>query len=539
MLLHNLFRRKSLDDAMAESSQNGKGLKRVLGGGDLILLGIGGIIGAGIFATVGTAAVGDTMRPGAGPAIIVSFVITGIACGFCALCYAELSSMVPVSGSAYTYSYLTLGEFIAWIIGWDLIIEYAVGNIAVAISWSGYFNALLRGLGVDLPCWMVTDYRSAFSGEAIYNAASALISGMAPEAVLSKYASAAGYIKQAMADGLSYQHILANFETAHHAVESAPLFLGIPIIFNVPAVLSVVLITIILIIGIRESARFNAVMVAIKLLILAFFVFVGFFYVQPENWRPFMPNGLGGVQAGAAIVFFAYIGFDAVSTAAEETKNPSRNLPIGIIGSLIICTIIYILVALVLTGMIPISAFTQSNKAEPLTVAMDYYKLGWASGIIAFGSIVAHTAVLIVFQLGQTRIFYCMARDGLLPRSFARVHRRFRTPHVTTIVTGIFVAFFAAFTNIDEMVDLTNIGTLFAFILVCIGVVILRKREPQRARGFHAPALTLMAVLGIVSCIYLIMGLPVITYIRFLLWLGIGAIFYFSYGYWKSARRNA
>ncbi len=535
--IKNIFRRKTIGDMLAGVSQDGQGLRRVLTARDLVLLGIGGIIGAGIFATVGTATVGDTVRPGAGPAIVVSFIITGVACGFTALCYAELSSMVPVSGSAYTYAYLTMGEFIAWIIGWDLIIEYAIGNVAIAISWAGYFKELVRGFGLNIPAWLVTDYRSALHGESVYNAAQLLMNGASLDQIGS-LKSSGEYIMQQVAGGNTVARVASGFQSAHDAIASAPKLFDIPVIFNLPAVCIVALITIVLYRGIRESARFNTIMVILKLMVLAFFVLVGCFYVKPENWTPFMPNGWSGVQAGAAIVFFAYLGFDAVSTVAEETVNPRRDLPIGIIGSLIICTIVYVVVAAVLTGMIPLSAFTQSNKAEPLTVAMSFHHLDWAAGIIALGSVVAHTAVLIVQQTGQTRIFFSMGRDGLLPRSFAKVHPRFRTPHVNIVVTGLFVGFFAAFTSIDEMVDLTNVGTLFAFMLVCIGVIMLRKIEPNRDRGFRVPFVMAVAVAGVAMCIYLMAGLPAITFIRFAVWLAIGAVIYFSYGYWNSRRRQ-
>jgi len=530
-LIKDLFYRKSIDRLISDSLDTRHSLKRVLTGPDLILLGIGAIVGAGIFATVGTAAVGDTARPGAGPALIVSFILTAIACGFSALCYAELASMVPISGSAYTYAYATLGQVVAWIIGWDLIIEYAVGNVAVAISWSGYFKELLSGFGITIPAWLTTDYRSAFSGERIYQAATRLISGESLESIKSISPKVYEYISEQLNNGVTPEFIQRSFESAHNAISHAPHIFSIPIIFNLPAVMIVLIITAILVIGIKESSRFNAIMVGIKILILGFFIIVGLFYVKPENWTPFAPNGWAGIHAGAAIVFFAYIGFDAVSTAAEETVNPGRNLPIGIIGSLVICTIIYILVAAVLTGMVPLSAFTQSNKAEPLTVAMNFHNLSWAAGIISFGSIVAHTAVLLVFQLGQPRIFFSMARDGLLPASFAKVHERFKTPHITTIITGVFVAFFAAFTNIDEMVDLTNIGTLFAFILVCLGVIVLRIREPERKRAFRSPLFPIVPILGILSCIYLMLGLPAITYLRFVIWLLAGLVIYFFYGY--------
>lgn len=533
-LLKDFFYRKSIDNIISESKNSDRTLKRVLRASDLILLGIGAIIGAGIFATVGTAAVGDTVRPGAGPALIISFILTAIACGFAALCYAELASMVPISGSAYTYAYATIGQVVAWIIGWDLIIEYAVGNVAVAISWSGYFKELLAGFGIYIPEWLTTDYRTAFSGNKIYEATSLLVQGASMEHIREIFPNTARFIEEQLSDGKTLESILTSFLFAHKAVANSPKIFSIPIIFNLPAVLIVLIITIVLVIGIKESSHFNAIMVGIKLLILGLFIVVGFFYVKPENWTPFAPNGWAGIHAGAAIVFFAYIGFDAVSTAAEETINPERNLPIGIIGSLIICTIIYILVAAVLTGMVPLSIFTQSNKAEPLTVAMNYHNLNWIAGIISFGSIVAHTAVLLVFQLGQPRIFFSMARDGLLPQSFAKVHKRFKTPYVTTILTGVFVAFFAAFTNIDEMVDLTNIGTLFAFILVCLGVIVLRIKDPNRKRAFKSPLFPLVPILGILSCLYLALGLPKITYIRFLIWLLAGLLIYFIYGFRNS-----
>ncbi len=490
-MLKQLFRTKSLDALVHEGEEPEHQLKRVLGSFDVVMLGIGAIIGAGIFATIGTAAAGDAMRPGAGPGLMLSFVLTGIACGFAALCYAEFASMVPISGSAYTYSYGTLGELVAWIIGWDLIIEYAVGNVAVAISWSNYFKTLVSGFGINIPDWMSIDYRTA-----------AKIPGL---------------------------------------LENAPHFLGVPIVFNFPAFAIVALITLVLVIGIKESSRTTTIMVIIKLIVLGIFIVVGFFHVHPANWVPFAPNGWKGIQAGAAVVFFAYIGFDAVSTVAEEVRNPKRDMPIGIIGSLIVCTIIYILVAGVFTGIIPYNAMVKAlatSQSEPLTFAMQYAHIKKYAdliiGLIAFGSVVAHTAVLLVFQLGQPRIFFSMARDGLLPQSFAKVHPKFKTPHVTTILTGLAVGITAMFTTIDEMVDLTNIGTLFAFILVCIGIIILRKREPDRPRAFKTPWVPFIPVLGIISCLYLILGLPWITYLRFALWLLVGMVIYFSYGYRKS-----
>src|SRR5437762_6989222 len=495
MPLNQLWRRKSLDDLMAETHEEGHQLKRVLGPVNLIALGIGAIIGAGIFGTIGTAAAGDPSRPGAGPALMVSFVLTAVVCAFSALCYAEFAAMVPVAGSAYTYSYATLGELVAWIIGWDLIIEYAIGNVAVAISWANYFNTLLDGFGIHLPLWLTIDYRTAAA-------------------------------------------------KMPALVASAPHLFGVPIVFNILAGAIVAAITVVLVWGIRESASFNFWMVAIKLVVLGFFVLASVKFVKPANWHPFAPNGFHGIATGAAIVFFAYIGFDAVSTTAEEARNPKRDMPIGIIGSLIVCTIIYAAIAAVFTGMIPYSALVKtlsSEQAEPLTLAMKFVAMpNWMVGVVAFGSVVAHTAVLLVFQLGQPRIFFAMSRDGLLPPFFARVHPRFRTPHVATIVTGLLVGITAMFTSLDDMVDLTNIGTLFAFILVCIGIMILRVKDPHRERSFRVPGGPfLLPILGVISCLGLAYYLPPKSWMRFIGWLAIGLVFYAVYGYRHSRLRQA
>jgi len=493
-LLRGLFRTKNLDDILAAVGEQTHALKRSLGPLNVTLLGIGAIIGAGIFATVGTAAAGDASRPGAGPSLMLSFCITAIVCAFTALCYAEMAAMVPISGSAYTYSYATLGELVAWIIGWDLILEYAIGNVAVAISWANYFRSMLESIGIDIPQWLSTDFRTARK-----------IPGL---------------------------------------IESAPHILGVPIVFNLLAFAIVALITIVLVWGIKESAQFNAVMVMIKILVLLFFIVVSLYFVSPAkmttNWHPFQPNGWGGTLAGAAVVFFAYIGFDAVSTVAEETKNPARDLPIGIIASLVICTIFYVVVAAVFTGLIPYHDLVRrlaTEQAEPLTMALDHVAPGanWATGIVAFGSVVAHTAVLLVFQLGQPRIFFSMARDGLLPPVFAKVHPRFHTPHVTTILTGVVVGGFSAVMSIDEMVDLTNIGTLFAFVLVCVGITILRYKEPNRERPFKVPfGPWLLPIMGAVSCVFLMYYLPPTSWWRFVAWLMIGLSVYLSYGYARS-----
>ncbi len=495
-MLKHILRTKKLDDILA-SAQAGEHLKRSLGAFNVTLLGIGAIIGAGIFATVGTAAAGDAVRLGAGPSLMLSFTITAVVCAFTALCYAEFASMVPISGSAYTYSYATLGEIVAWIIGWDLIIEYAVGNVAVAISWANYFRSFLDSMGVHFPLWLATDYRTAAKIPGLY--------------------------------------------------ESAPHILGVPIVFNLLAFAIVALITVVLVWGIKESAKFNAVMVFVKIVVLLFFVGFLLYKVSPktmaENWVPFQPNGWGGTFSGAAVVFFAYIGFDAVSTVAEETRKPSRDIPVGIIASLIVCTILYVIVAAVFTGVFPYKELVTrlaTEQAEPLTMALSYVapEANWANAIVAFGSVVAHTAVLLVFQLGQPRIFFSMARDGLLPDSFAKVHPRFRTPHVTTIITGIFVGGVAAFASIDEMVDLTNIGTLFAFVLVCIGIPVLRYKDPTRERPFRVPwGPWFFPILGVGSCLFLMFYLPPASWWRFIGWLVLGLAIYSSYGHNRSKLR--
>src|SRR5882762_4858380 len=494
-MLRGIFRTKNLDDILASAQEEGHKLKRTLGPLNVTLLGIGAIIGAGIFATVGTAAAGDASRPGAGPSLMVSFGITAVVCAFTALCYAEMAAMVPISGSAYTYSYATLGELVAWIIGWDLILEYAIGNVAVAISWANYFRSFMQdAFGINIPDWLATDFRTARK-----------IPGL---------------------------------------LEHAPHIFGKPIVFNLLAFGIVMLITVVLVWGIKESAGFNAGMVMIKILVLLFFIGAAFYFVSPstmaKNWHPFQPNGWGGTLAGAAVVFFAYIGFDAVSTVAEETKNPSRDLPIGIIASLIICTFFYVLVAAVFTGMIPYQELVTrlaTEQAEPLTMALEHVapQATWASGIVAFGSVVAHTAVLLVFQLGQPRIFFSMARDGLLPPVFASVHPKFKTPHVTTILTGVVVGGFAAVMSIDEMVDLTNIGTLFAFVLVCVGIIVLRYKDPARPRPFKVPlGAWFLPSLGAISCVFLMYYLPPASWWRFIGWLMLGMSVYLSYGYVRS-----
>jgi APA family basic amino acid/polyamine antiporter len=499
----SLFRRKPVDLVLRDAEGEGEvHLKRTLGPVDLISLGIGAIIGTGIFAVIGTAAAGGPEHLGAGPAVSVSFIITAIACTFCALCYAEFAALVPIAGSAYSYSYATLGEIVAWIIGWDLIIEYAIGNVAVAIAWAAYFHQLLDGIGIHIPAWLAVDYRSA------HQAASAV-------------AASGGQVSAGNA--LYYE-----------AWTQHPTLLGIPVIFNFLAIMIVAAVTWLLVVGIKESARANNIMVAIKIVILLFFIGIGALYVKPDNWSPFMPNGFAGVWTGASLIFFAFIGFDAISTTAEECKNPGRDMPIGIIGSLIICTVIYVATAFVLTG---VESWDQLGVADPLAAVFARIGLHWAAGIVALGAVISMTAVLLVFQLGQPRIFFAMSRDGLLPKYFARIHPKYRTPHVTTIWTGVLVASISSIANINEIVELTNIGTLFAFVLVCIGVIVLRRTDPDKPRAFRTPLVPLVPLLGMAMCVYLMIGLPAVTWIRFGIWLIVGLVLYFAYGFWRSKLR--
>jgi APA family basic amino acid/polyamine antiporter len=504
-LVTGLFRRKSLDQLVGDTVEPGHQLKRVLGPVQLTALGVGAAVGAGIFSSIGSAVAGGPEHVGAGPAIILSFVLVAVACALAGFCYAEFASMVPASGSAYTYAYATLGELVAWIIGWDLILEYAVGNVAVAISWSGYFQQLLRGLHLSWPSWLGADYRSALQAThklAELQAAHADLSAVDPDLRL-----------------------------AASAWATAPQLAGLHLVFNLPAFLIVMLLTGILVLGIRESAWFNAAMVAVKMVIIAFFLVVGACYIQPANWTPFAPHGFQGISTGAAIIFFAYIGFDAVSTAAEETRDPQRNMPIGILASLVVCTILYIAVAVVLTGMVKAD---QLGTAEPLATAFSARGINWAAGIVAFGAVVATTSVLFVFQLGQSRILFSMARDRLLPDWAARVHPRFRTPHVTTMLTGVLVAVFAAVSNINEVVELCNIGTLFAFVLVAAGILVLRRIDPDRPRPFRTPWVPWVPLGAIATCAWLMRELPAVTWKRFFYWLIAGLIIYFFYSYRRS-----
>jgi len=457
--MNTLFTRKPISELLADEGRPNS-LRRVLGAGDLIMLAIGAVIGAGIFSSIGTAAAGEILpdgvvvRYGAGPALVVSFILLGLVCGLAALCYAELASMIPQAGSAYAYSYATLGELVAWIIGWDLILEYA---------------------------------------------------------------------------------LLSSDPAVHGLIETAPRIAGIPLLVNIPAFLIVMAITWLLMRGVRESARANNIMVVIKLLVLGLFVVVGAMHIDTSNYVPFAPNGWRGIHQGAAIVFFAYIGFDAISTAAEETKNPQRNLPIGILGGLAICTVIYVIVGAVATGMVP---YQQLKAADPLARALSLAGLETVSWIVSLGAVVSLTAVLLVFQYGQPRIFYAMSRDGLLPKWASKVHPKSRVPHITTLVTGIAVAAGALIADENEIYDLTNIGTLSAFAIVCIGVLVLRIKEPDRPRPFRVPFVWPVTLIGAGLCIYTMTGLPVRAWERFGIWLLIGVAVYIVYGYRHSTLRR-
>jgi APA family basic amino acid/polyamine antiporter len=467
----NLLRTKSIEQLVGDAEHGGKALKRTLTALDLTLLGIGAIIGTGIFVLTGTAAANQ-----AGPGIVLSYVIAGLACGFAALCYAEFASMIPISGSAYTYAYATLGEIFAWMIGWDLILEYAVGSMTVAVGWSGYFQRILAGFAIHLPAWM----------------------SASPDA------------------------------TAGTLV-------------NLPAILIVLFIMVLLVVGVRESARFNAAMVAVKLAAVAFFILVGFSYVEPANWTPFMPYGFSGVMTGAAVVFFAYIGFDAVSTTAEEAKNPSRDLPIGIISSLVICTLLYLIVSGILTGIIPVVQFKSDMQFlnAPVGYALAVIHKDWAAGLVSAGAVAGITSVLLVMLMSQPRIFFAMSRDRLLPPGVSKVHPKFRTPYITTIITCLIVAAVAGFVPINILGEMTSIGTLFAFVVVSLAVIVLRIKRPEARRPFRVAGGHIIPVLGVLSCLYLMVSLSVMTWVRFLGWLDIGMIIYWFYGRTHSPLVNA
>jgi len=586
----SLFRTKSiaqiqadaaagLGDHNPESTEPVHGLRRTLGVFDLTLMGIAAIIGAGIFAMVGKASFNG------GPAVALLFVFTAFACGFSALCYAEFASRIPVAGSAYTYAYASMGEFIAWIIGWDLIVEYAIGNIAVAISWSDYFTGLLKGYGIDIPLHFTMDFLTARRGFAAVN--EAVAGGATVDSLTAACSSADAAVTCGQLDG-------------YMAWLNSPKLGGIPIVADLPALLIVVVITTLVFIGIRESKFASTTLTILKIAIILLVIFLGLNYVNPANWSPFAPNGVEGVLKGVSAVFFAYIGFDALSTTAEECKDPRRDLPIAIILSLVICTVLYIAIALVLTGMV---SYTRLDVGDPLAFVFgpEGANLPWVAGIIAVSAVIALATVFLVFQIGQPRIWMAMSRDGLLPKIFSSIHPKFKTPWFATIITGIVVAIPALFMNLTEVTDLASIGTLFAFVVVCAGVLFkdaefresgtrfvpyvnaqfflipililllgivyyfnptfisdfltLTPAEGESTLGAFShkipmiffiivavllvvysltKKLSLIPVLGLLSCLYLMTELGVTNWIRFAGWLLFGLIIYVFYGYRNS-----
>ncbi|WP_307723529.1 amino acid permease [Massilia sp. Mn16-1_5] len=453
----SLFRTKNLDTMVADARTPG-GLKKVLGPTDLILMGIGAIVGTGIFVLTGTGAVT------AGPALTLSFIIAAIACGFAALCYAEFASSVPVAGSIYTYSYVTLGEIVAWMIGWDLLLEYGLATSTVAVGWSGYFQSLLEGFGMVLP------------------------------------------------------------EALRAAPGAKP---GVDTVFNLPAFLIMMVLTWMLSLGVRESARVNNVMVLIKTGVVLLFIFVGVGYVKPDNWQPFMPFGMGSVMSAAALVFFAFIGFDAVTSAAEEVKNPSKDLPIGIIGSLGICTVLYVIVAAIMTGIVPFMNF--KGVDHPVSLALKYAGQDWVAGFVDLAAILGMSTVMLVMAYGQTRILYAMSRDGLLPAKLSTVHPKYGTPYFATWMVGIIFGLIAAVVPLDVLAELVNIGTLAAFSLVSLAVIILRKKRPDLHRAFRCPGVPVVPALAIIFCLALMSFLSWHTWVAFVVWLAIGLAVYFGY----------
>ncbi|MDD2706372.1 MAG: amino acid permease [Verrucomicrobiae bacterium] len=481
----NFLRLKSCDQIQQSSEAKGAQLHRAIGPVELVMLGIGAIIGAGIFVITGTAAAGDIDAAGhiirypAGPAITLSFILTAIGCLCCALCYAELAAMIPISGSAYTYAYVSMGEIFAWLIGWDLLLEYTFDAATISVGWSGYMNELLKNIfHIHLPEYLQTPTFHALLNPSAHS---------------------------------QYPHLL-----------------GMPLAVNLPAVFIIALMGSLLIRGVRESTRFNNIIVAMKLVVVLVFVVVGAFYIKPSNWSPFMPYGIKGVLSGAALIFFAYIGFDALSTTAEEVRNPSRDLPLGILGSLAVCTLLYVVVAGILTGMVPYSIL---NTPEPVATALHHVGLDFlGTYIVSVGAVIALTSALLMMILGQPRIIFAMARDGFLPKILAWVHPRYRTPFWPTIISTLFIMLLAGMCDLSHVASLCNAGTLTAFIMVALGVIILRRQQPGRPRKFRMPWVPFLPIVGIAVCALLILSLPNAALWGFLIWNTIGMVIYLSYG---------
>lgn len=472
--MKKLFRKKNVSDILHQLKINedinpSNSLGKHLGSKDLAAFGIAAIIGAGIFSTIGKASFDG------GPAVIFLFLFTAIACSFAAFAYAEFASMVPVSGSAYTYSYVAFGEIIAWIIGWSLIMEYAIGNITVAISWSDYFTGLLSGLGLKLPFWIQMDYLSAYNG---FNEASTLIQG-----------------------GTLLNTLPSHLQEAYYAWTNAPQILGFHLIADLPALFIIILITALVYRGMKESKNASNLMVVVKLAIILLVIAVGVFYIDTNNWSPFAPNGITGILKGVSAVFFAYIGFDAISTTAEECKDPQRDLPRGMMWAIIICTILYIIIALVLTGMV---SYSELNVGDPLAFVFEKLNLKWMSGIIAVSAVIAMASVLLVFQMGQPRIWMSMSRDGLLPEKFSKIHPKYKTPSFATIVVGFVVAVPALFMNLTMVTDLCSIGTLFAFVVVCAGVLVLQNKKDIPRGKFRTPYINSKFIFPLFAIMFII-----------------------------------
>lgn len=491
-LIENILKRKSPDELLAVSKKSE--LKKTLNVFDLMIIGIGAVVGTGIFTIIGSAIKGGLEGAGAGPAVIISMILAAIACVFSALCYSEIAAMMPIAGSAYTYTYATMGEFMAWMVGWILMLEYAIGNITVASAWTGYFVQFLKGFKhllpafvVNFPLWLRNDYRTILT--------------------------------MCNQNGLN-PHDYMPF-----------LFDKIPVAINLPAIFIVLVLTLLLIKGVKESTRVASIMVAVNMFMILSFIIVGAFYVKPENWTPFAPNGFEGIFMGAFLIFFAYIGFDAISTCAEETENPQRDLPIGILGTLIFCTVLYVFVALVLTGIVPLQTI---NTSAPIAAAMKFVGKDWFAGVISTGALCALTSVLLIYQLGTTRILYAMSRDRFLPKAVRVIHRKFRTPHVLTWIAGIIVIIGSLFMDLNISAELCNFGTFTSFIIICIAVLILRKTEPKRERPFKVPLCPWFPILGILTCgglmVYSMKFLKTSS-IYFPLWLLMGIAIYAAYGY--------